>query len=55
MPRISGRSSLTTTSPIRFSPSVRSVSRWFFLRPMPTHLLDLEPCHQLTLTSARGP
>src|SRR6478735_7219871 len=35
MPRISGRSSLTTTSPMRFRPSVRSVSRWFCLPPMP--------------------
>ena len=30
-PRISGRSSLTTTSPIRLRPSERSVSRWFCL------------------------
>ena len=29
-----GRSSLTTTSPIRFSPRVRSVSRWFCLPPI---------------------
>ena len=35
MPRISGRSSLTTTSLIRLRPSVRSVSRWFGLRPIP--------------------
>ena len=35
MPRISGRSSLTTTSPIRLRPRVRSVSRWFCLPPMP--------------------
>src|SRR5262249_8416072 len=34
MPRISGRSSLTTTSRIRFRPSERSVSRWFRLAPM---------------------
>src|SRR3954470_16350372 len=34
MPRISGRSSCTTESWIRFRPSDRSVSRWFFLRPM---------------------
>src|SRR5690606_19701695 len=34
MPRISGRSSLTTTSPIRFRPRVRSVSRWFCLPPI---------------------
>src|SRR3954447_3413705 len=35
MPRISGRSSWTTESWMRFSPSERSVSRWFFLRPIP--------------------
>src|SRR5688572_22880768 len=35
IPRISGRSSCTTESWIRFRPSERSVSRWFFLRPMP--------------------
>src|SRR4051794_38782875 len=34
MPRISGRSSCTTESWIRFSPRERSVSRWFFLRPI---------------------
>src|SRR4051812_24225099 len=34
MPRISGRSSWTTESWMRFSPSERSVSRWFFLRPI---------------------
>jgi hypothetical protein len=28
MPRISGRSSLTTISPTRFRPSERNVSRW---------------------------
>ena len=36
MPRISGRSSLTTTSSIRLSPSERSVSRWFCLPPIRT-------------------
>ena len=47
MPRISGRSSLTTTSPIRLRPSVRRVSRWLALTPMvPLLLLDLEPRHQ---------
>src|SRR6266571_4295090 len=35
MPRISGRSSFTTTSLIRLSPSVRSVSRWLRLDPIP--------------------
>src|SRR4051794_15395237 len=35
MPRISGRSSLTTTSDSRLRPSERSVSRWFCLPPMP--------------------
>src|SRR5690606_2900566 len=35
IPRISGRSSLTTTSLMRLRPSVRSVSRWFGLRPIP--------------------
>src|SRR3954447_13011145 len=34
MPRISGRSSWTTESWMRFRPSERSVSRWFFLRPI---------------------
>ena len=34
MPRISGRSSLTTTSPIRLRPSVRRVSRWLALQPI---------------------
>src|SRR4051794_6172937 len=34
MPRISGRSSLTTTSLIRFRPSDRRESRWFCLRPI---------------------
>src|SRR3712207_3759683 len=34
MPRISGRSSLTTTSLIRFSPSERSEFRWFCLAPI---------------------
>src|SRR5690348_15761308 len=34
MPRISGRSSCTTESWMRFSPRERSVSRWFFLRPI---------------------
>src|SRR5204863_2451067 len=34
MPRISGRSSFTTTSLIRFRPSVRSVSRWLRLDPI---------------------
>src|SRR2546430_5514381 len=34
MPRISGRSSFTTTSLIRFRPSVRSVSRWLRLHPI---------------------
>src|SRR3712207_5307847 len=34
IPRISGRSSCTTESWIRFSPSERSVSRWFFLEPI---------------------
>src|SRR3954452_17251430 len=34
IPRISGRSSCTTESLIRFSPRERSVSRWFFLRPI---------------------
>src|SRR3954469_17465756 len=34
MPRISGRSSCTTESWIRFSPRERSVSRWFFLPPI---------------------
>src|SRR5688572_10397606 len=34
IPRISGRSSWTTVSLIRFRPRERSVSRWFFLRPM---------------------
>src|SRR5690348_10041056 len=35
MPRISGRSSLTTTSDSRLRPSERSVSRWFCLPPIP--------------------
>src|SRR5829696_313843 len=34
IPRISGRSSLTTTSPMRFRPRLRSVSRWFCLPPI---------------------
>src|SRR3954452_13083514 len=34
IPRISGRSSCTTESLIRFSPSERRVSRWFFLLPI---------------------
>src|SRR5699024_8036539 len=34
MPRTSGRSSLTTVSPMFFNPSERSVSRWFCLPPM---------------------
>src|SRR5262249_17457399 len=34
MPRISGRSSLTTTSLIRLRPSVRSVSRWLRFAPI---------------------
>src|SRR6185295_17514129 len=34
MPRISGRSSLTTTSLIRFRPSERSDSRWLRLAPI---------------------
>src|SRR6266496_3427394 len=35
MPRISGRSSLTTTSWTRLRPSERSVCRWFCLLPFP--------------------
>src|SRR6266496_4139107 len=35
MPRISGRSSLTTTSWTRLRPSERSVCRWFCLLPIP--------------------
>src|SRR5439155_9211100 len=35
MPRISGRSSFTTTSLIRLRPSERSVSRWFCFDPIP--------------------
>src|SRR3712207_4231956 len=35
IPRISGRSSCTTESWMRLSPSERSVSRWFCLRPIP--------------------
>src|SRR5690606_14309939 len=34
MPRISGRSSTTETSPMRLSPSERSVARWFCSRPI---------------------
>ena len=34
IPRISGRSSFTTTSPTRLRPRVRSVSRWFCLQPI---------------------
>src|SRR5262249_42469908 len=34
MPRISGRSSFTTTSLIRFRPNVRSVSRWLRFDPI---------------------
>ena len=46
MPRISGRSSLTTTSPMRFRPSVRSVSRWLLLAAdLGPRLGDLEASH----------
>src|SRR6478609_258922 len=34
IPRISGRSSLTTTSPMRFRPRERRVSRWFCFPPI---------------------
>src|SRR5450756_2088910 len=38
MPRISGRSSLTTVCEIRLSPSERSVCRWFSFPPMPERI-----------------
>ncbi len=54
MPRTSGRSSLTTTSPIRLRPSVRSVSRWFCLPPMPDRIWrHLEPRHQAPPPASR--